>query len=124
MRRFVLILLAVGVVLWVVLDHPTISGLVDRITRPLFGGKVAVDESEHNRVVAESIPATSDDEDRKVASLKEGMNIWEVRDLFGYPDSIRDVVQDGHPRMRWEYRRIHRTLYIEDNRVVGIVIIR
>lgn len=124
MRRIVLILLAAGVVLYVVLDRPTISGLVDRITRPLFGGKVAIDESEHNRVVAESIPATSDEEERKVASLKTGMNIWEVRDLFGYPDSIRDVVQDGRPKERWEYVRIHRTLYIEDNRVSGIVIIR
>lgn len=123
MRRFVVLLLVAAAIFWIVREQPTVSGFVDRITRPLFGSKAVVDESEHNRVVNESAPVVSGNEEKRVAALKEGMNVRDVRELFGDPDSIRDVVQDGHPRERWEYRRFRRILYIENYRVVSIVVL-
>ena len=58
MLKRVLILLAIaGIVYWIVRDHPTVSGFVDRLTSPLLGSKAAVKESEHNRIVGEAVPA-------------------------------------------------------------------
>jgi hypothetical protein len=121
-KRFLIILAVVGIVYWIVKDQPTVSKFVDTLTRPLLGSHAAVEESEHNRVVDEAVPAIAEDEERKVAALKEGMGKREVRDLFGYPNTAEDVVIDGRRQTVWTYRRIHRVLYFEGERVVSIVI--
>jgi hypothetical protein len=122
MKRLLLILLVAGAVYWIVRDHPTVSGLVDRITSPLFGTKAVVEESEHNRVVNEAAPAIQENEEVRVGALKEGMKASEVRQLLGEPDSAEDVVRDGKRMRRWDYRKLKRTLFLEENRVVLIVV--
>lgn len=122
MRRLLVLVAVIAVVYWIVRDRPTVSGFVDRITSPLLGSKAAVKESEHNRLVGEAVPAITDDDEKKVGAIQEGMRTSELRDLFGEPDTNEKVVQDGVKRQAWTYRRIHRVLYIEDNRVVSIAI--
>ena len=122
MKRFLVILAVAGIVYWIVKDHPTVSKFVDQLTRPLLGTSAAVKESEHNRVVDEAVPAITDDEERKVSTLKEGMRKQEVRELFGDPNTAEDSRKDGRNTSMWTYRRIHRILYFEDDRLVSIVI--
>lgn len=122
MRRLLLLALVVLAVLWIVRGRPTISGLVDRITSPLFHSKAAVGESEHNRVVAEAAPAVGQSQEVVIGMLKEGMTIWEIRDLLGRPDTAAEEVRDGKTRRHWYYRRIRRMLVLEDDRVVSIAI--
>ena len=122
LRRVVILLVVGGVVWWIIRDKPTVTGLIDRITSPLLGSKAAVKESEHNRVVGEAVPAITDDDEKKVGALKEGMRTADVRDLFGEPDSVENVVQEGKRRQIWTYRRIHRLLYVEEGRVTSIEI--
>ena len=117
MRRILILLLLIAVVYWIVRDHPTVSGLVDRITSPLLSTKAAVAESEHKRVVAESAPVVGEDQDVTVGAIKTGMESREVRRLLGSPDTVAEL--DAH-RERWTYKRIGRTLLLNDHRVVSI----
>jgi hypothetical protein len=122
LKRVLIVLAIAGIVYWIVRDQPTVSGFVDRLTSPLLGSKAAVKESEHNRVVGEAVPAITDDDEKKVGVIKEGMRGSEIRELLGEPDLNEPVVQDGVKRQKWTYRRIHRVLYMEEGRVANIVI--
>jgi hypothetical protein len=122
LRRVVILLVVGGIVWWIIRDKPTVTGLIDRITSPLLGSKAAVKESEHNRVVGEAVPAITDDDEKKVGALREGMRAADVRDLLGEPDSVENVVQEGKRRQVWSYRRVHRLLYFEDGRIAEIQI--
>jgi len=121
-RRILILLAVVGLVYWLIHDKPTVTGFVDRLTRPLFGSKAAVDESEHNRVYSDAVPAITEDDEKKVGTLREGAKSQEVRDLLGEPDSTEPVVEEGRKRVLWKYRRVRRWLYFDDNRVVRIVV--
>lgn len=122
MRRLLLLLAIAGLVFWIIRDKPTVTGFVDRVTRPLFGSKAAVEESEHNRIYSDAVPAITEDDEKKVGMLREGAKSQDVRDLLGEPDSNEPVVEEGRKRMLWKYRRVRRWLYFEDNRVVRIVV--
>ena len=122
LKRLVIIVVVVGIVYWIVRDKPTVSGFIDRVTSPLLGSKAAVKESEHNRIVGEAVPAITDDDEKKVGALREGMRTSDVRELLGDPDSVENVVQDGRRRQAWTYRRVHRLLYFEESRVISIEI--
>jgi hypothetical protein len=122
LKRLVVLAVVVGIVYWIVRDKPTVTGFIDRITSPLLGSRAAVKESEHNRVVGEAVPAITEDDEKKVGAIKEGMRSSDVRDLVGEPDSIENVVQDGKRRQLWRYRRIHRLLYVEEGRIIQIEI--
>lgn len=117
MRRVLIVLLLAAIVYWFIRDQPTVSGFVDRITSPLLSSKAAVEESEHKRVVAESAPVVGSDQDVTVGAIKTGMESREVRRLLGSPDSVVEL--DRH-RERWTYKRIGRTLLLDDHRVVSI----
>ena len=117
MRRILILLLLAAIVYWFIRDRPTVSGFVDRITKPLLSTKAAVEESEHKRVVAESAPAVGGDQDVTVGAIKTGMESREVRRLLGSPDTVVEL--DAH-RERWTYKRIGRTLLLNDHRVVSI----
>ena len=117
MRRFLILLLLAAIVYWFIRDKPSVSGLVDRITKPLLSSKAVVEESEHKRVVAESAPAVGGDQDVTVEAIRTGMESREVRRLLGSPDTA--VERDAH-RERWTYKRIGRTLLLNDHRVVSI----
>ena len=121
-RNFVLLLLVAGFAYWIYKDRPTVSGLVDTITNPLFGSNAAVKSSERNRVVGDASAAISEQSEIPVGSLREGMTSREVRDLLGEPDSREEVVVDGVKEMRWTYSRAHRVLTLQDGRVVAIVV--
>ena len=102
---------------WFIRDKPSVSGLVDRITKPLLSSKAVVEESEHKRVVAESAPAVGGDQEVTVGTIRTGMDSREVRRLLGSPDTAVEL--DAH-RERWTYKRIGRTLLLNDHRVVSI----
>jgi hypothetical protein len=95
---------------------------VDDLTRPIFGSKAAVKESEHKRVEGDAIPAVGKDEAVSVGTLKEGMKAAEVQDLIGRPDEIVQFKEDGVDKFRWTYRRLGRILVLREGRVVSIEI--
>jgi hypothetical protein len=121
-RKLLLLALVVGIGYWIYRTRPTVSGIVDDLTRPIFGSKAAVKESEHKRVEAEAAPAVGKDESVPVGTLKEGMKADEVRDLVGRPDEIEQFKEDGVEKVRWTYRRLGRVLVLRDGRVVSIEI--
>ncbi|HEX7252918.1 MAG TPA: hypothetical protein VF376_08575 [Thermoanaerobaculia bacterium] len=119
--RKLLLVIAVGALgVWLYKTRPTVSGLVDEITGPLFKSKAAVKESEYKRVVADAVPAISQSEEVALGTLHEGMKDNEVRDLIGAPDQIDSVSKDGVEQVRWIYKRLGRTLLLEERRVVSI----
>ncbi len=121
-RKLFFVALVVGIAYWIYRTRPTVSGFVDDLTRPLFGSKAAVEESEHRRVMSEAAPAVGHDESVAVGSLHEKMTASEVRDLIGRPDEIEQFREDGIEKVRWTYRRLGRVLVLRDNRVVSIAI--
>ncbi len=121
-RKILLLALVVGIGYWIYRTRPTVSGIVDDLTRPIFGSKAAVKESEHKRVEAEAVPAVGRDESVSVGTLKEGMKADEVRDLVGRPDEIEQFKENGVEKVRWTYRRIGRVLVLREGRVVSIEI--
>ncbi len=121
-RKLLLLALVVGIGYWIYHTRPTVSGIVDDLTRPIFGSKAAVKESEHKRVEAEAAPAVGKDEAVPIGTLKEGMKADDVRDLVGRPDEIEQFKEDGVEKVRWTYRRLGRILVLRDGRVVSIEI--
>jgi hypothetical protein len=121
--RKLLLVAAIGALAyWVYRTRPTVTGLVDGITGPLFESKAAVKESEYKRVVAEAGPAISRSEEVALGTLHEKMRDSEVRDLLGPPDEVQQVREDGVERVRWIYRRLGRTILFEERRVVSIAV--
>ena len=123
-RGLIALALAGGAVYWVVKTHPTGSGFVDGLVRPLMGSRAAVKESEHKRVMDEVVPVAPDAEQRvSTEMVREGMKAAEVEDLLGRPDQVEEIREKGKKtRVRWVYLGAGRTLVFEDGRVVSIAI--
>ena len=121
-RNLVLLVIAAGVGYWFYKDRPTARGLIDSLTNPLFGSKAAVDSSERNRVVSDASTSISEETDKTVGALKEGMRASDVTDLIGQPDRMEDENVDGVPQTRWTYARLRRELVFRDNRLASIVV--
>jgi hypothetical protein len=121
-RNLVLLAVAAGVVYWIHKDRPTAGGLIDSITKPLMGSKAAVDSSERNRVVGDASTSISEETEKTVGALKEGMTMNEVSDLLGRPDRMEDEKEDGVRQTRWTYARLRRELVFRENRLVSIVV--
>jgi hypothetical protein len=113
-------LLAVG--WWIYEKKPTFSGIVDDLTRPLFGSNAAVKESERNRIVGEASQAITIDYEKTVASIHKGMTESEIRGLLGDPDSIDHVEDKRGDRTRWIYENAKRVVVFQRNRVVEIAV--
>ncbi len=107
---------------WIYEKRPTVSGLVDGLTRPLLGSRAAVKASEQKRVVGEASQVLSVDQEKTVGALHEGMSPWEVRGLLGDPDEIQPIEDKKGDRVRWIYREEKRVLVFQRNRVVSIAI--
>lgn len=122
LRTLLLLLLVGGAAYWIYRARPTVAGLVDDITRPLFSSKAAVKESEHKRLEAEAMPVMQGDIDVAIGMLKEKMSTREVRELLGSPDETEEIREEGKPRVRWTYRRAARTLVFEDGRLLSIAV--
>jgi hypothetical protein len=121
-RGFLSLALLLGIGWWLYDTRPTVSGLVDGLTRPLFGSRAAVKEAEHKRVVHEASHVIVADQDKPVEALRAGMADWEVRDLLGEPDEIEELDGEASYRVRWIYKDLRRNLVFERRRVVSIAI--
>jgi hypothetical protein len=122
-RNLLLLAAAAAIGWWIYKDRPSVTGVIDSITRPLLGSKAAVDSSERNRVVGDANTAITEQVELPVAALHEGMSSAEVRDLLGEPQKTERVADDKRT-YRWTYTRAARVLTLTDNRVVSIEIIR
>jgi hypothetical protein len=121
-RRLLLWALIGGVAYWVYRTRPTLPGIVEDLTRPLFHSKAVVKESEYNRVVSEAVPAITHSEEIALGTLHENMKAREVEDLIGRPEEIQDFRENGTARFRWIYRRLRRTLVFEEGRLISIIV--
>jgi hypothetical protein len=124
LRNLVLLAAVAAVGWWIYKDRPTVPGLIDSITSPLLGSRAAVKSSERNRVVGDANTAITEQVELPVASLKEGMTSAEVRELLGDPQATERIVEDGAEKYRWTYKNAARILMMQNNKVVGIEIIR
>jgi hypothetical protein len=121
-RNLVLLAIVAGVAYWIHKDRPTAGGLIDSITKPLMGSKAAVESSERNRVVGDASTSISEETEKTVGALKEGMTRNEVSDLLGRPDRMEDEREDGVFQVRWTYARLRRELVFRENRLVSIIV--
>ncbi len=121
-RRLVILAALAGIGWWVYEKRPTVSGIVESLTRPLLGSRAAVKESERKRVVGEASQVVTLDEEKPVGAIHEGMTEAEVRRLLGDPDEIETVEDDQRGRVRWIYRGVDRVVVFERRRVVSIAI--
>jgi len=122
-RNLLLLALLGAAAYWYYRERPTISGLVDGLTRPLFGSKAAVKESERTRVISDAATVISLQTDENVGMLRVGMSMSEVRDLLGDPDSVERLSARAPVRVRWLYRTGKRALVFENGRVASIAVL-
>jgi len=123
-RNALLLAIVVGIGYWIYTTKPTVSGLIDSITSPLFGSRAAVDTSERNRVRDDASAVVAEQSEAKVDTLKQGMSRDEVKELLGRPDAVDTVKrEDGVEQLRWTYRDARRVIVFEKNRVVSISVL-
>lgn len=122
LRRLVLLAVVGAAAYWIYKTHPSVTTLVDDLTRPLFESKAAVKESEYKRVVSEAGPAISRSEEVALGTLHENMKDSEVRDLLGPPDRVEQIKDNGREQVRWTYQHLGRILVFEGRRVVSITV--
>lgn len=123
-RNALLFAIVVGIGYWIYTYRPTVSGIVDTITSPLFGSRAAVKSSEHNRVRDEASTVVSEQtEERRPTVLREGMSRDEVREMLGKPDAIETFTKDGIEQVRWTYREARRAIVFRENRVFSISVL-
>jgi hypothetical protein len=122
LRSFLYLAVLAGIGWWIYNTRPTVSGLVDDLTRPLLGSRAAVKEAEHKRVVAEASQVVALEREKPVEALRAGMSEWEVRDLIGEPDEVEKLDDEATYRVRWVYRDLRRNVVFERRRVVSIAV--
>ena len=111
---------------WFTHGKPSAGQLLDALTRPLFGSKAAVQESERNRVSGEAVGVIAADQpETPIETLRIGMRFREVRELLGEPNSVETPpFEKGKPEtVRWTYKTAHRLLIFEDGRLVSLSIL-
>jgi len=121
-RGLLSLLVLAGLGWWIYVKRPTVSGLVDDLTRPLLGSRAAVKEAEHKRVVHEASQVVTLDQEKPVDALRPGMTEREVRDLIGEPDDLERLDDEATYRVRWIYKDLRRSVVFERRRVVSIAI--
>jgi len=121
--RGILYLVVLAAIGWWIYDRrPTVTGLVDELTRPLFGSRTAAKEAEHNRIVQEASQVVTLDQEKHVEELRAGMSDVQVRELLGEPDEVEKLDDEATYRVRWIYRDLRRNVVFERRRVVSIAI--
>ena len=121
-RTFVILLLLAGAGFWIYKSNVTVTSFVDDLTSPLMRSNAAVKESEHKRIIADSVPAPEDGEAPPMTTLKKGMKTDEVKELLGAPERAEPFRDQGREYLRWTYVRARRVIVFEDGRVVSIAI--
>jgi len=121
--RNLLVLAALGAAgYWFYRNGQSPSELIDDLTRPLFGSKAAVKESENKRVTNDASSVITQQTDDNVGMLRMGMSMPDVRELLGNPDVIEHLSAREPVRVRWLYRVLKRSVVFEDGRVASIAI--
>lgn len=121
-RQVLFFAVLAGIGYWIYITKPTVSGVVDSITRPLFGTRAAVDSSEHNRVGEDAGTVIAEQSDGRVASLKEGMSRQDIRELLGPPDQVDKIKRDdGVEVQRWTYRGARRVIVFDEKGRVATI---
>lgn len=121
-KGIVVLAIVGGVSYWAYKTRPTVTGLVDSVTKPLMRSKAVVKESEHKRVLGEAAPAAAEGEPVPTTMVREGMKKDEVEELLGRPDHIEELREDGRTRVRWTYNAAGRVLLFEKGRVISITV--
>ena len=122
-RNALFLAIVVGIGYWIYTYRPTVDGIVDTITSPLFGSRAAVKSSEHNRVRDEASTVVTDQTDTRPTVLKEGMTKDEVKEMLGRPDAIDKVYKDGEELVKWTYRESRRAITFRGSKVVSISVL-
>ncbi|HEY1251296.1 MAG TPA: outer membrane protein assembly factor BamE [Thermoanaerobaculia bacterium] len=122
-RNALFLAIVAGIGYWIYTTRPTPSGIIDSITRPLFGSRAAVDTSERNRVRDEASTVVTDQSDTRVDTLRQGMSRDDVRELLGKPDTVENIEKDGVKQLRWTYREARRVVVFENYKVVSISVL-
>jgi hypothetical protein len=122
LRNLLLLGLVLGAGYWYYRTQPTLSEFVDGITRPLFGSKAAVKESERKRVISDAVSVIGQQTDENVGMLHEKMSPAEVRELLGDPDRTETLSEREPHRVRWTYKTVRRIVLFEDGKVVSITV--
>jgi hypothetical protein len=120
-RKLLFFAAAIALGWWIYKDRPTLSGIVETITRPIFGTKAAVKGDERNRVVEASAESIATQQDTNIGTIREGMTKSEIRDLLDRPDTITPFRDDEKDFERWTYVRLRRELVFDANsRLISI----
>ena len=123
LRGIVVLALVAAVGWWIHEKKPTITGVIDDLTRPLLGSRAALKESEHKRIVGDASQVVTIDDQKPLATLREGMTDSDVRRLLGEPDSIEIADDERGDSVRWTYRgAVNRVILFQRNRVVSIAV--
>jgi hypothetical protein len=122
LRAFVVVAGIVALGWWIHEKRPTFSGIIDDLTRPIFGSRAAITESERTRIVGEASQIVAVGEEKPVGALYQGMSDEEVRNLIGPPDVIEHVEDETGDRVRWVYRGVKRVILLRNHRVVSITV--
>jgi hypothetical protein len=121
-RGFLMLASLFAVGYWIHEKRPTVSGLIDDLTRPIIGSRAAVSESERKRVVGEAGQVVAAGEEKPVGALYEGMSEDDVRRVLGEPDVIERLEDESGDRVRWTYRSASRAILIKNHRVASITV--
>src|SRR4029453_12378739 len=122
-RNALFLAIVAGIGYWIYTYRPTVGGIVDSITSPLFGSRAAVKSSEHNRVRDEASTVVSEQTDVTPTLLREGMTKEEVKEMLGKPDSIDREYKDGVELAKWTYRESRRVITFRGTKVVAISVL-
>ena len=122
-RNALFLAIVAGIGYWIYKTRPTVSGLVDSITSPLFGSRAAIDSSERNRVRDDASTVVTEQSEAKVETLKQGMTKDEIKELLGSPDKIDEVEIDGVKRERWTYRDARRIILFDKKKVISFSVL-
>ena len=122
LRRILALVVLAAIGWWIHETKPTVSELVDDLTRPLLGSRAVVRESEQKRVVGEASHVLTIGEEKPIGSICVGMSESEVRRLLGDPDEVQTIPDGSDMQVRWTYRSVHRVVVFDGHRVVSIAI--
>ncbi len=122
-RNLLLLALVAGIGYWYYRERPTATEFIDNLTRPLFGSRAAVKESERKRVMDDAATVITQQTSENVGMLRMGMSMPEVRELLGEPNRSEYLSERDPVRVRWFYVVAKRSVLFENGRVVCIAIL-
>ena len=112
MKRVLLLLLAAGIV-WYLVKHSASSTLkpgVDGAASPIERARSAAGASDARTAAGDAVSAVS-----------ENMTPDQVRALLGSPDDVQtETLENGSTRETWTYRNVGKTVIFENGVAVSV----